>query len=98
MVAPKPGQSRLAELAEVGATDDDGAGRRPVNPGDQVEHRGLAAARWTHDRGELALLDGDRHAVERPGDAALIDLGYVGQPDPLAQSVFSPSAPKRSED
>src|SRR5207245_3032572 len=98
MVAPEPGQPRLTELAEACAAHCDGARRRAIQARDEVEHGGLAAARGPHDRGELALLDGDGTPVEGAGAAALIDLGDVSQPNQLAHSVFAPSVPKRSDD
>src|SRR2546421_10227158 len=66
VVAAKPGQARLAQLGEIGLAYDDRAGRWPVQPRDEVEQRGLAAARGAHDRGELALLARGRDAVEGP--------------------------------
>src|SRR5207245_9402099 len=59
VVAAEPGQPRLTELAEVRAAHGDPTRRRPVEPGDHVEQGGLAAARRSHDRGELTLLDAD---------------------------------------
>jgi len=44
VVAPEPSQPGLAELAEVRAADGHGAGRRPIQPRDEVQHGGLAAA------------------------------------------------------
>ena len=42
--------SRLRQLRDVGAADDDAAPRRRVDPGDQVQERRLPGARRSHER------------------------------------------------
>src|SRR5207302_543746 len=87
MAPANSGQARLAQLGEIGPAYGDRAGRWPVQPRVEVEQGGLAAARGAHDRGELALLDRGRHAVEGARDPALIDLRDVGDANQLAHSV-----------
>src|SRR5262249_59368446 len=91
VIAPEPGQLRLAQAAEVGPTHGYAAGARLVKPGDEVEERGLAAARRSHDGRELAALDRQRHAVQGSGDAALVDLGDIGQSDQIFHVLGAPS-------
>ncbi len=65
---PAAAEARRAGLAEpvdprVG--DGDRAARRPVEPGDQVQQRRLAAARRSHDRDGFARPDLEADPVER---------------------------------
>ena len=55
----------------------------PVEAGDQVEHRALAAARRAEHADELAAVDGQRHPVERGGGVrpGAEDLGDRGEGD-----------------
>src|SRR5262245_61212797 len=41
------------------------AARRRVEAADQVHQRALAAARWAHNRHELATLDAEGHTLQR---------------------------------
>ena len=96
-IAAESREPGFAESAEVGAGDGHASGARPVEAGDQVEQRRLAAAGWPHDRCELALFDGQRHAVQRASDPALIDLRDVGQAYELAHFVSQLPPPFFSE-
>src|SRR5262249_17579970 len=49
-----PRERRLGELRHVLALDEDGASRRTVDPGEDVEERRLARAGGAHEREELA--------------------------------------------
>ena len=53
------------QAAEVGALDDDFAGRRRVEPAGEVEQRGLAGARRAHDGDELAGCDRQADRAQR---------------------------------
>ena len=55
--APPDGQLLLAHLVETLPVDRDLPRRRPVDPGDQVEDRRLAAPRRADDRHHLARAD-----------------------------------------
>ncbi len=57
------------ERGHVGAIEQDATGGRPQHPGQQVDHRGLAGAIGPDQRMARALLDAQRHVVDR-GDAA----------------------------
>jgi hypothetical protein len=68
----KPVRSRRSVVARVVgqaadrlALERDLAGRRPVEPAEQLEQRRLAGARRSHQRDELALGDAQRHAAQR---------------------------------
>ena len=59
---PEPRQLGLAEASQRNVADDDLAPGGPVEPGRELEQRGLAGSRRAHDGGERA-------AQERLGDA-----------------------------
>jgi hypothetical protein len=42
------------EMIHAPIAEDDRAGRRPVDPRDHEQRRGLPAARWSEERDELA--------------------------------------------
>ena len=83
LLAAQPGERVLAQARDVDAVDDDLAGGRRVEPGQQAEQRGLAAARRAHDGHELpgrdrvveGMQDGERviAALHRFRDAAQFD-------------------------
>ena len=58
VVGPPAGDLRLGEVAQVLAVHDHLAAGGPVEPGDQVQERGLARARGAHERQELPFADG----------------------------------------
>ncbi len=55
----------VAERRDLGAGDRHGAGRRLVEPREDVHERRLARAGRAHDRDELAALHVERDAAER---------------------------------
>src|SRR5687768_2309347 len=57
----------LLHRAERGVfvAEEDLAGGRRLEPGDQAEQRRLARARWAEERNQLAVLDVERDVVER---------------------------------
>src|SRR3954447_7932931 len=63
VVAPQFRQLRVVEAADVDAGDGDLTGGGRVEAGEDVHQRGLARARWTHHRGQLAGGDVDRDAA-----------------------------------
>ncbi len=63
-VAAKARELIFAELAEIGAVDDDAAGARPFEPADHHHHRRLAGAGRTDNAHRLARADGKRHAAQ----------------------------------
>ena len=50
---------------DIGAAEQDAAARRPQHAGDGADQRGLAGAVGADDGDDRALLDVERHAVER---------------------------------
>ena len=52
---------------------------RRVQPGHQVQQRGLAAARRAHQGGEVACLDGQVHPPQRP-DRRILGLEGLAHP------------------
>ena len=69
----------VAEAAELCARDPDRSGGRAVERGHDVHQRRLARARRAHDRGQLALLNVERHSTQRLhcGVALAVTAGYV---------------------
>ena len=63
-IAAQPREALVVEMSELVAVDDDGAGARLVEPGEQVHERGLAGAGRAHDRGELAAWEAGRDVAE----------------------------------
>jgi hypothetical protein len=53
------------QLVDAQLVEPDAARAEGEQPGDAVERRGLAAARGTEERDELAAADGDRQSIER---------------------------------
>jgi hypothetical protein len=58
LAAAQGGQSVLAHRGDLLAVDEDAAGGRRVEPGDEAEQRGLARARGADDGDELPVGDG----------------------------------------
>src|SRR5260370_3717829 len=59
------GEFAVLHRDDLLAADRDPARGGVVDAGDQVEHRGLAGARWSHDRGEAPRGNPYRYVVER---------------------------------
>ena len=74
------------EPGDVPAADVDRAGRRLLDPGDQLEQRRLAAARRADEHHELALVDIERHVVDgaRP---VPVRLGHAGDANSVVHVV-----------
>src|SRR6202790_320802 len=70
------GERAVAERADVLPTDLEATGRRGVDAADEVEQRGLAAARRTHDHREALLRDVEGHTPDRgdPQPFVVVDL------------------------
>ena len=82
--APVARPLAAAHLAEVVAGDDGPAGRRRVEPAEDVQERRLAAARRADDRDHLADADDEIEALE--GDD--LEIGDLVDPDePLADDL-----------
>jgi hypothetical protein len=65
LVATQVRQPLVVEVREVDAVEQDGAGRRPIEPGEDVHQRRLARAGRTHDRGEARRRKADAHIGKR---------------------------------
>ena len=52
-------------LRDVGAVEDDRAGRGDVRAGDRPQERRLAGAVGADQRDDLGLIDGERHFAHR---------------------------------
>ena len=86
-LAPERRALRLAEAADVDASEPDAAGGRRVQAGRAVQERALAGARRAHDGGEAAAAKPERHAVE--GDdgafATAVDLADLIEADGVGE-------------
>jgi hypothetical protein len=83
-------QRRLLEHERGAPVDLEGSGGGPVEAGDEVQQRALAAPRRAQQAHELAGADVQRHAVER-GDrvtGVAVDLAGVAQDDGRAGAGF----------
>ena len=76
---PTSGAQPVAVRARVEAEDADRAGVGRPQAGDRFDGGGLAGAVRAEDAEDLALLDGERHAVD--GGAIAVALGEVGDFD-----------------
>ena len=74
------GQLLALQAGQLPAVDDDGTGGGPVNGGHAVQQGGLARAGGAHYPHKLPRLQGQGHAVQRPGEgpALSVDLFQVG--------------------
>ncbi len=63
---------RGRQARDVAAVEDDAAGGQRLEPGDQAQQRGLAAARRADEHGELAAGDGQVDALDRLHVAELL--------------------------
>ncbi len=61
------------EIVDHAVADDDVAAGDRNQPGDQIERRRLAAARWPDQGDELAVVDGQRHVVDGMNGAVGLD-------------------------
>ena len=88
---PRVGPLAVAEPGRLDVVDDQAARCRLQQQAEEVEHRGLAAARAPHDRNELAPVDLHRHPIEGADDlrAALVVLGQVDELDAGHQSFLN---------
>jgi len=95
--APEPRRAGLAEHVDPLITDPHRAARRPVKPGDQVEQRGLSAARRPHHRDGLTVRDRHADIGHRGRPAVFIPFGYVVElhEDTHAGTVRRPLSPPR---
>ena len=102
LVAAQRGEALVVEVRELLAVDDDRAGGRPVQAGEQVHERRLARARRAHDRRELPGREVHRDALERvhrslplPVRAVQVggrDDGWRGHGDSLPKAAQRPEA------
>src|SRR5262245_66583429 len=67
-----------ARAADLAAADEDVAVGRRLQPGQDVEDRGLAAAGMPDQAHELALLDREVHVLEYRGDGAIARREALG--------------------
>ena len=76
-------QPVVVEILDRRSVEDVAAGRRPIEAADDVHQRGLARARRPDDRQELAALDDEVDAVQRPDvdPAGLVDPADPGEGD-----------------
>jgi hypothetical protein len=75
-----PGRRPLGHRADVHPSDEHRSRARPIQPGNEVQHRRLPAARGPEDRHRLTRLHRERHGVERDG-AAVVAAAHVRQLD-----------------
>jgi hypothetical protein len=69
----------------VPAVDRDGTGVRPLQPGDDPQQRGLAAAAGPEQRGQRSGRDGDADVAQhRAGAEGLVHVAYVDGHQPLS--------------
>src|SRR5690606_33480894 len=80
--APR-GQRVAGQLVHALPGDLDRAGRRPVEPAQQVEQRRLAGSGGPHERDEVAGRDVERHALKDvdPLGAPVVDLREIADAD-----------------
>ena len=62
LLSPHVREVVVSQRGEVAAVEHDAARRGAVHGAAQVQQRGLAAPRGPHQRNEVALVDGKRHA------------------------------------
>ena len=65
----------LGHARHILAIDPDLAAARPVHAAQQIEDRGLAAARWAHQRGGFPAADGPVHLFQRDDAGRLRFIG-----------------------
>ena len=64
---------------KIGAVEQDAAGVRPLEAGDQAQQRGLAAARGTEQGEELALINVERQMIDDRGTAEAFGQDFDAQ-------------------
>ena len=77
LVAPERREPLVVEVGQLLAGDDDRAGRRAVESGEQVHQRGLAGPGGPHDRGELAGGELEADAPQRVDRGLPLPVGAV---------------------
>ncbi len=77
-LAAKLGALVLVHRREVGVVEQHLAARRRIESGEQAEQRRLAAARWSDDRDERALRDGEGDVAQH-GEPVLAAAIFLGQ-------------------
>ena len=82
------------ELGDVALVDDDPPGGDRLEPGNDAQKRGLAAARRSDHDDELAALDGEAHVADR-AEAAVV-LGDVVDGEAMHDGVTGVGWAKRS--
>ncbi|MEZ4456432.1 MAG: hypothetical protein R2882_07775 [Gemmatimonadales bacterium] len=75
LLGPELGSFVFSEAAEIGAVEGHPAAAGPVEPREQAEERGLAAARGPDDREEAAALEGERDIVQHRQPPAAGQIG-----------------------
>ena len=80
------------DRTEVASVEADGPAARADDPGDRVEGGRLARAVGTDERDDLALLDGQRHALEGV-DVAVVGVDVVDLEQRHRQTVGAPGSP-----
>ena len=86
MAAPEPGRTGLAERVDPLPGHGDRAAGRPVQAGDEVQQRRLAAAGRAHHGDRLAGSHPQLDPVHRGLAPAAVALGYVAE---LYQSIHA---------
>jgi hypothetical protein len=83
MLTPKRGELRIIGAGQVFAVVPDVTGRRHVQPAQDVQQRGLAAARRPQQHDELARIQHQIHAAQRVHLhlAHAVDLGQALGPE-----------------
>jgi hypothetical protein len=81
LLATESGEAVFAELGDVDAVDQHVTRARRVQPGNQPEQRGLAAARGTDDRHELASGDVERDRMQDRERLGAADDGLGDVPE-----------------
>src|SRR5215218_8058543 len=70
LLGPDAAELAVGQVGELGVAERDATRRRPVECAEHLQQRGLATARGSLDRDELALADREAHVLQR-GDLAL---------------------------
>ena len=83
-----------AEVVHLDAEKPEAAARWPVEAADDVHGRGLAGARRAHDGNELAPVDGQVDACQRPHQPAALAIGArdAGEGDERVVARHDPAA------
>ena len=79
------GQCIVVQTGDIGVVEPLGSGSRSVQEAEDVQHCGLAGARWTHDGDIFAGLDLEIHMIQGVNDLA----AYLE----VAADIFQPYHP-----